>query len=158
MDDKKTIGFRIKKARKARGMSREYLEEECGLPRSAIEEFESGKAIPKYRALRILGAVLGEDPYWLLKGESASPSKACNNLKLLTGLAAEYDRLFDEIADRVALYDTADGRSFTLKRDENFGYRLYISGNGYRSSADFKNLPEAIASMPALLKERGTLI
>ncbi len=55
--DKKSIAFRIKKARKESKMSQKELGEALNLSDKAISSYESGRAIPPLKTLKLLSKI-----------------------------------------------------------------------------------------------------
>jgi transcriptional regulator with XRE-family HTH domain len=73
--EQESQGARIRTARQARGMTQEALAHAVGVTRSAVAQWETGRAGQVGANLARLGAVLGVSASWLM-GESAAPSGA----------------------------------------------------------------------------------
>ncbi len=75
------ISNRIKRARKARGLTQEVLSERLRLTRGAISHWEQGKALPSTANLRSLAMVLSVPLEWLISGEPNPFKEAQNSRK-----------------------------------------------------------------------------
>lgn len=72
------ISNRIKRARKARGLTQVVLSERLRLTRGAIGHWERGKALPSTTNLRSLAMVLNVPLEWLISG-GPNPFKESQN-------------------------------------------------------------------------------
>lgn len=59
MEDKETIGSKIKVLRKTRGITQEQLAEKLGLQRATISNYEIGRRSPHLKDLKNIAEVLG---------------------------------------------------------------------------------------------------
>lgn len=64
-----TIGHRIQRARERKVLGRSELAEQAGIVYQSLYMIETGKRTPKPATIRKIAAVLGIDPYELLKGD-----------------------------------------------------------------------------------------
>jgi transcriptional regulator with XRE-family HTH domain len=68
-DIRKILGNNIRKLRKSKGFSQEYLAEQVGLATQQINRIENGHQFPKYITITHLAEVLGVDTLDLFSTE-----------------------------------------------------------------------------------------
>jgi transcriptional regulator with XRE-family HTH domain len=68
-EDEGSIGWRIARARKERGLTQEELAAAIGVSPRSIQGYEAGKVVP-YRRLSQLAAVTNRELGWLLEGDA----------------------------------------------------------------------------------------
>jgi transcriptional regulator with XRE-family HTH domain len=83
MSDPQAIGERIRLARQARGLTQEQLAEAVGVTRSAVAQWETGRAGQVTGNLSRIAAVLGVGVEQLMFGDDkASPRRAARGDEL----------------------------------------------------------------------------
>jgi phage repressor protein C with HTH and peptisase S24 domain len=70
-----SLGQRIQKARKDRGMTQENLGQAFGITREAVQQWEADETQPRGRRMRELATLLRVDLQWLLTGELPAEPK-----------------------------------------------------------------------------------
>jgi transcriptional regulator with XRE-family HTH domain len=71
-----TFATRLKKARKARGMTQRDLSQALGVRDMTVSEWERGMvAAPDPKAVLMAAEILGVDAHWLLRGAEAKPAR-----------------------------------------------------------------------------------
>src|SRR5205085_2762872 len=68
-NDEGSIGWRIARARKERGLTQEELATAIGVSPRSIQGYEAGKIVP-YRRLSQLAEATNRDLGWLLEGDA----------------------------------------------------------------------------------------
>ena len=68
MDEALTIGERIRKRRRALGLSREALAERAGMTSNAISQYERGVRVPRLTVALNLAGALHTSLYYLATG------------------------------------------------------------------------------------------
>src|SRR5690349_13165840 len=79
-DDPESIGDRLKRLRRERGLSQRALSDR-GVGYAYISRIERGERVPSMKALRTLAATLGVTPHYLETGEEL-PEYEARALKL----------------------------------------------------------------------------
>jgi transcriptional regulator with XRE-family HTH domain len=74
-EDEGSIGWRIARARKERGLTQEELAAAIGVSPRSIQGYEAGKVVP-YRRLSQLAEVTNRELGWLLEGETPREASA----------------------------------------------------------------------------------
>ena len=68
MDDKATIGARVRRTRRALDITQADLAARIGVAHTTIVRIERGKAAPRTDTLFKLADALGVDPKWIVAG------------------------------------------------------------------------------------------
>lgn len=71
-----TIGFRIKTARAAAGLSYEALASACDASRQTVYNWEANRSDPRSGEVRAIAEACGVDAAWLLDGRGRAPRVA----------------------------------------------------------------------------------
>lgn len=69
MDDKQTIGARLRRTRRALDITQVELAERIGVAHATIVRIERGQTKPSTDTLFKLADALGVDPKWILSGD-----------------------------------------------------------------------------------------
>lgn len=68
-----TLGMRMKRIRKAQGLTQTDLQDMTGLAQSLLSKYESGRFLPSRENVAAIAAALGVSPGALEYGEDAGP-------------------------------------------------------------------------------------
>ncbi|WP_417285669.1 XRE family transcriptional regulator [Cobetia marina] len=71
---------RLKKARERRGLNQTQLGETLGVSAQTVQQWESGKTMPRHKRIEALASKLGVRPQWLLLGQGEMQEKRGNEL------------------------------------------------------------------------------
>jgi transcriptional regulator with XRE-family HTH domain len=98
-NDEGSIGWRIARARKERGLTQEELATAIGVSPRSIQGYEAGKIVP-YRRLSQLAAATSRDLRWLLEGDAArkngtDPELVERLVSLIEEVSADAKRIRD---------------------------------------------------------------
>lgn len=97
-NDEGSIGWRIARARKERGLTQEELAAAIGVSPRSIQGYEAGKIVP-YRRLSQLAEATNRDLGWLLEGDAprnGADSELVERLaSLIEEVSAEAKRMRD---------------------------------------------------------------
>ena len=96
-NDEGTIGWRIARARKERGLTQEELAAAIGVSPRSIQGYEAGKIVP-YRRLNQLAEATNRELGWLLEGDAPRDNGADAELvqrlvSLIEELSADAKRI-----------------------------------------------------------------
>ena len=86
--DESTIGHRLRKLRKANGMTQDHIAEICGVTKSMVSQWESsdGASIPTDRVISLRKKIVFSSD-WLLFGVEETDQVMRESLRALLGVA-----------------------------------------------------------------------
>lgn len=115
-----TIGERIKKTRKEKGMTQKQVAEQCGMADSAIRKYESGSQKPKLETLCKIAAALGVSPSFLAGLDPLVDTP--ENRKVVDEGFISFGKAMEEISAWKGPKQTAESISsyFTEPSDEDY--------------------------------------
>jgi transcriptional regulator with XRE-family HTH domain len=87
-NDEGSIGWRIARARKERGLTQEELAAAIGVSPRSIQGYEAGKIVP-YRRLSQLAEATNRELGWLLEGDAQRENGAPEVVERLVSLVQE---------------------------------------------------------------------
>ncbi|MCR5728043.1 MAG: helix-turn-helix domain-containing protein [Lachnospiraceae bacterium] len=104
-----TIGERIIKIIKEKGMTQKEFSEMTGIPQSTMSTWKSKKQTPGMDKLQIICDVLDVDPYFLVAGTEGENTKTVDYLRISKNdqeykLIIEYRELDDNSKNRLLGY------------------------------------------------------
>jgi transcriptional regulator with XRE-family HTH domain len=113
-NDEGSIGWRIARARKERGLTQEELATAIGVSPRSIQGYEAGKIVP-YRRLSQLAEVTNRDLGWLLEGDMHDNNGADSELvqrlvSLIEEVSADTKRIRAAAERLEHLLDAPPGR------------------------------------------------
>lgn len=97
-----TIGEKIKRLRKEKGMTQEELGKELGLQKAAINKYENGTVVNLKRArINIIARVFCVTPSWLMNDDADWPPVKSIKLQIPLGYNAVDEKTAQMIKDHI---------------------------------------------------------